>query len=58
MRIELFFYLIGAFFIIGAILYLTLSYIFNLSDLFKSIILLCFTLIFFMAGMYLKERDL
>jgi len=58
MKVELLFYIIGAFFILGAILYLTYSEIFNLSNLFKSIILLCFTLVFFIAGMYLKECDL
>lgn len=58
MKTELLFYTTGAFFILGAILYLTYQDVFNLSNLFKIIILFCFTVIFFILGIFLKERDL
>ena len=58
MKTELLFYTTGAFFILGAILYFTQNDLFYLTNTLKSIILFAFTILFFVIGVYLKERDL
>jgi len=58
MKIEMLFYLAGSFFIIAALTYMAYADVFNLSGIFKVIILILFVIIFFLLGIYLRERDL
>ena len=57
MKAQYIFYVIGIIFIFSTIAYFAYQYLFNLSDIVKTIILVCLVIIFFFLGDYMAGRD-
>ncbi len=57
-KIEVYhaFYIVGIIFLFWTIWYFTRQYLFNLSNIAKTIILICLTIIFFFLGDFLAGR--
>lgn len=56
-KAQYIFYFIGIVFLFATIAYFSYEYLFSLSDLVKTIILLCLVVIFFFLADYMAERD-
>ncbi len=56
MKVEILFYTFGALFLLGTVIYFTYEYLFNLSRITKTIILVCLVALFFLLGEVLRER--
>ena len=52
------FYVIGIIFLFATIAYFSYEYLFALSDMVKTVILICATIIFFFVADALAERDI
>jgi len=52
------FYLIGIIFAFATIAYFSYEYLFNLSNIAKTIIFICLSIIFFSLADYLAERSI
>ncbi|MBS3127553.1 hypothetical protein J4410_00215 [Candidatus Woesearchaeota archaeon] len=57
-KAEYVFYVIGIIFLFATLAYFSYEYLFNLSDLAKTIILLCLAVVFFFLGDFMKERGI
>lgn len=56
-KAQYIFYVIGIVFLFATIAYFSYEYLFSLSDIVKTIILLCLIVIFFFLADYLAGRD-
>ncbi len=57
-KAQYIFYIIGIIFIFATVAYFAYEYLFSLSDVVKTIILVCLTTIFFFIADFMGERDL
>jgi len=55
---EYIFYIIGIVFLFSAVAYFSYEYLFSLSDIIKTIILVCLIIIFFFLADFMAERDI
>lgn len=51
------FYVIGIIFLFSTIAYFAYQYLFDLSDIVKTIILVCLAIVFFFVAEFMAERD-
>jgi hypothetical protein len=57
-RAQYIFYIIGIVFLFAAIAYFSYEYLFNLSDIAKTIILVCLFIVFFFVGDIMREKQI
>ena len=56
-KAQYIFYIIGIIFLFATVAYFSYEYLFNLSDIIKTIILVCLTIVFFFVADFMAERD-
>lgn len=52
------FYIMGIIFLFATLAYFAYEYLFSLSDVIKTVILVCLIVIFFFAADYMAEREI
>lgn len=57
-KIEYIFYAIGIIFLFSTVAYFSYEYLFNLSDIAKTIILICLTIIFFFIADLMEGKNI
>jgi hypothetical protein len=58
MKLEYLFYILGIIFLFATVAYFSYNYLFNLSDLLKTIMLIGSIIIFFFLGEVFWEKDI
>ncbi len=58
MKAQYIFYVIGIIFLFATVAYFAYQYLFNLSNMIKTIILVCLIIVFFFLAEYLSGRDI
>jgi len=58
MKLQYLFYVLGIVFLFATISYFSYNYLFNLSDMLKTIILILLIIIFFVVGEVMEEKDI
>jgi positive regulator of sigma E activity len=56
-KAQYIFYIIGIIFLFTTVAYFTYEYLFNLSDIIKTIILVCLAVVFFFVADIMAERE-
>lgn len=56
MKVQYIFYVIGIVFLFSTVAYFSYEYLFSLSNVVKTVILVCLSIMFFFVGDFLKER--
>jgi len=57
-KMQSLFFILGIIFLFSTVAYFSYEYLFNLSDLVKTIILICLIIIFFFAGDVMRDKNL
>lgn len=57
-KAQYIFYVIGIIFLFATIAYFSYEYLFSLSNIVKTIILVCSVIVFFFAADFMAERDI
>ncbi len=58
MRFQHLFYILGIIFLFATITYFSYNYLFNLSDMIKTIILILLFIIFFFLGEIMEDKEI
>ena len=58
MKLQYLFYVLGIIFLFATISYFSYNYLFNLSDMIKTIVLILLIIIFFVLGEVMEEKDI
>lgn len=58
MKAQYIFYVIGIVFIFATVAYFSYQYLFGLSDIIKTVILICLIIATFFAADFMAERDI
>ncbi len=57
MKLQYLFYVLGIIFLFATVAYFSYNFLFNLSDVVKSIILVLVIIVFFFLGEIMEEKD-